>query len=90
MKSHRECNVVGRFLVALIAVVLFARAAGAQAEQAQAAVDELGIEATVEKITDIGRIMEFGVMMTPALVVDGEVKVVGKVPATEEIKQYLA
>ncbi len=59
------------------------------AEQAQAAVDELGIEATVEKITDINVITGFGVLMTPALVVDGEVKVVGKVPPVEEIKKLL-
>ena len=56
----------------------------------EAAVGELGIEATVEKITDITRITEFGVMMTPALAIDGEVKVVGKVPSVEEIKQLLA
>ena len=60
------------------------------AEEAEAAVKELGIEATVEKITDINQIMDFGVMMTPALAVDGEVKVVGKVPSAEEIKEFLA
>jgi len=58
-------------------------------EHAETAVKELGIEASVEKITDITQITDFGVMMTPALVVDGEVKVVGKVPSTEEIKQML-
>lgn len=56
----------------------------------EAAVDELGIEAAVEKITDINAITGFGVMMTPALAVDGEVKVVGKVPSVDEIKQLLA
>jgi small redox-active disulfide protein 2 len=60
------------------------------AEQAQAAVDELGIEAEIEKITDIMEITNFGVMATPALAVDGQVKVVGKVPSTEEIKQMLS
>jgi len=59
-------------------------------EQAEAAVAELGIEATVEKIEDINVITGFGVMMTPALVIDGEVKVVGKVPSVEEIKKLLA
>ena len=59
-------------------------------EQAEAAVKELGIEATVEKIEDINVITGFGVMMTPALVIDGEVKVVGKVPSVEEIKKLLA
>jgi small redox-active disulfide protein 2 len=56
---------------------------------AEEAVAELGIDATVEKVTDIMEITDFGVMMTPALVVDGEVKVVGKVPSTEEIKELL-
>lgn len=60
------------------------------AEEAEAAVKELGIEATVEKITDMNRIMDFGVLMTPALAVDGEVKVAGKVPSAEEIKEFLA
>lgn len=59
-------------------------------EHAEAAAKELGIEATVEKISDIGQITSFGVMMTPALVIDGEVKVVGKVPSTDEIKQLLS
>ena len=58
-------------------------------ENADAAVKELGIEATVEKISDIMEITNFGVMMTPALAVDGEVKVVGKVPSVEEIKKLL-
>jgi len=58
-------------------------------ENADAAVEELGIEATVEKISDITKITDFGVMMTPALVVDGEVKVVGRVPSVEEIKEFL-
>ena len=60
------------------------------AENVQTAVDELGIEAEVEKIADIGRIMELGVMMTPALVVDGQVKISGKVPSLDEIKQFLS
>ena len=59
------------------------------AEQAQAAVDESGVEAKVEKITDIMQITSFGVMATPAVAIDGEVKSVGKVPSTEEIKRWL-
>jgi len=59
-------------------------------KHAEEAVKESGEEATVEKITDINVIVGFGVMTTPALVVDGEVKVVGKVPSVEEIKQLLA
>lgn len=54
------------------------------------AVDELNLECNIEKITDIQKIMEYGVMMTPALVVDGEVKVSGKVPSVEEIKKILS
>jgi small redox-active disulfide protein 2 len=59
------------------------------AENTEAAVRALGDEYELEKVTDINEIMKFGVMMTPALVVDGEVKVVGKVPSQEEIKNLL-
>jgi small redox-active disulfide protein 2 len=59
-------------------------------KNAQAAVAELGIEAAVEKVTDIEQILEFEVLMTPALAVDGKVKSVGKVLSTEEIKAILA
>ena len=55
------------------------------AENAEAAAKGLGIEYEIEKITDINEIMEFGVMMTPALVVDGQVVAVGKVPPPGEI-----
>ena len=58
-------------------------------ENAESAVAELGVEASVEKISDIDVITGFGVMMTPALVIDGEVKAVGKVCSTDEIKQLL-
>jgi small redox-active disulfide protein 2 len=54
------------------------------------AAKEAGIEYTLEKVTDIKDIMKFGVMMTPGLVVDGVVKVVGKVPSAEEIKKHLS
>jgi len=59
-------------------------------ENTEEAVKELGIEASVEKVTDIMQITSFGVMMTPALVVDDQVKVVGKVPPVDEIKQMLS
>lgn len=59
-------------------------------KNAETAVSELGIEALVEKVTDINVITGFGVMMTPALAIDGEVKVVGRVPASDEIKKLLA
>lgn len=58
-------------------------------KNAEAAVSESGVEATVEKVEDINEITGFGVMMTPALAIDGEVKVVGKVPSPEEIKKLL-
>jgi len=57
---------------------------------AEAAVKALGIEAAVEKVEKIQEIMKFGVMMTPALVVDGEVKSVGKVLSVEEIQKLLS
>lgn len=59
------------------------------AENAQAAAVDLGIEYEIEKVTDINEIMGFGVMMTPALAVDGNVKSVGKVPSVEDIKKIL-
>ena len=58
-------------------------------ENAEAAAKELGIEYEIEKVTDISKIMDFGVMMTPALAVDGEVKVVGKVASVEDIKELI-
>jgi len=58
-------------------------------ENAVAALAELGVQADVEKVSDIQKIMGFGVMMTPALAVDGEVKVVGKVPSVAELKGLL-
>lgn len=59
-------------------------------KNAEQAVRAAGIEARVEKVTDINAIISFGVMMTPALAIDGEVKVVGMVPSPEEIKKLLA
>ena len=56
---------------------------------AEEAVTQSGVEATVEKITDINVITGFGVMMTPALAIDGEVKIVGKVPSPDEIAKLL-
>ena len=58
-------------------------------ENAQAAVQELGIDAQIEKVTDINEIMSFGVMMTPALAIDGRVKSAGKVLSVDEIKQLI-
>ena len=59
------------------------------AENAEAAAKELGIDFELEKVTSITDIMSFGVMMTPALVIDGEVKISGKVPNQEAIKEFL-
>ena len=58
-------------------------------ENTRKAVEELGIEATIEKVTDFKQIMAYGVMKTPALVVDEKVKIMGRVPSAEEIKKYL-
>ena len=59
------------------------------AENAEAAARALGIDYEMEKVTEINEILRFGVMMTPALVVDGEVKAAGKVLNVEEIKELL-
>ena len=59
------------------------------AELTDKAVKELRIDGSIEKVTDIKEIMKFGVMLTPALVVDGQVKAVGKVLSLEEIKSML-
>jgi small redox-active disulfide protein 2 len=59
------------------------------AENTEAAAKALSIEYTIEKVTDISEIMKFGVMITPALVVDGVVKVAGKVPEADAIKAML-
>lgn len=57
---------------------------------AESAVKAAGIEATVEKVDQIADIMKMGVMITPALAVDGVVKSAGKVLSPEEIKKFLA
>jgi small redox-active disulfide protein 2 len=53
------------------------------------AIEELGTHADVEKVEDMQEIINRGVMMTPAVVVDGDVKISGKVPSTDEIKKLL-
>jgi len=60
------------------------------AKLTQQAADQLGIEYEFEKVTDIKEFMKYGMMMTPGLVVDGELKVQGKVPSLDEIKNMLA
>jgi len=58
-------------------------------ENAESAAKELGVAYEIEKVTDINEIMKFGVMITPALAVDGQVKSVGKVISPDEIKKML-
>ena len=53
-------------------------------------VSEMGIDARVEKITDVLRIAEFGVFGTPAVVLDGQVMCSGKVPSKDQVKSWLA
>lgn len=53
------------------------------------ALQELGIEATVEKVESMEEIMVYGIMSTPALVVDEKVKFSGKIPSVKELKKYL-
>ena len=60
------------------------------AENAEAAAKELGIEYEIEKVTRINDIMKMGVMMTPALAIDGDVKIVGKVASSEDIKKMIS
>lgn len=60
------------------------------AENAEAAAKDLGLDYTVGKITDQNQIIDAGVMMTPALMIDGKVKSSGKVLTAEQIKTLLA
>ena len=59
------------------------------AQNAEAAAKQLGLEYELIKVTDINEIMKFGVMMTPALAVDGQVKSVGKSLSLDDIKKIL-
>ncbi len=58
-------------------------------ENAEKAAKEKGVDAQIEKVTDINKIMDFGVMITPSLAIDGEVKSIGKILSVEEIKKLL-
>lgn len=58
-------------------------------ELSRKAAEELGIEFELKKVKDFKDIMEYGVMVTPALVVDGEVKSAGKLPSIEELKRMI-
>jgi small redox-active disulfide protein 2 len=65
------------------------RKCGLLAETAEASAKELGQAYTLEKVTDLNDIAGFGVMFTPALVVDGAVKIAGRVPSPDEMKKLL-
>lgn len=58
-------------------------------ENTRKALKDLNIDAEIEKITDYEKIAEFGIMSTPALVVDGEIKIYGMVPTVTNIKKML-
>ena len=59
-------------------------------DHAEQAARAIGLEYTIEKVTDISAIIAFGVMTTPALAVDGTVKVAGRVPTVDALKDILA
>ena len=59
------------------------------AELTEEAVNELGVSAEIIKVTDINKIIDYGVMVTPALVIDGDVKVTSKIPSKQEITDWI-
>ena len=59
------------------------------AKRTETAAQALGGDFEVEKVSELSKIMAFGIFTTPALVVDGEVKVVGQVPSIDEIKKMI-
>jgi small redox-active disulfide protein 2 len=58
-------------------------------ELVQATIGEMGVQADIIHVQDIKKIMGYGVMTTPALVIDGEVKVAGKIPTAEQVKNWI-
>lgn len=58
-------------------------------ELTEEAVNKLGVSVKIVKVTDINKIIDYGVMVTPALVIDGDVKVAGKMPSKEEITGWI-
>jgi small redox-active disulfide protein 2 len=60
------------------------------AKRVEAAAKELGLEVSIEKITDVNKMMEMGIMVTPGLAIEGVVKSTGHVPTVEAIKALLA
>ena len=53
------------------------------------AVNELNIKAEISKIEDLQKIIDKGIMMTPAVAIDGEIKILGRVPSTQDVKKIL-
>lgn len=60
------------------------------ADHVERAARELGLDYELEKVTELERILEFGVVATPALAIDGEIRVFGHVPSTPKLKELLA
>ena len=58
-------------------------------ELAEEAINDLGVSAEIIKVTDINKIIDYGVMVTPALVIDGNIKVTGKIPSKQEITDWI-
>jgi small redox-active disulfide protein 2 len=58
-------------------------------ESVRQAVDEMGLDATVEKVSELTEIMVYGIMSTPGLVVDGQVRLTGRLPKLDELKSIL-
>ena len=59
-------------------------------ENSQAAVKELNVQAEVVKVEDIQKIMDYGIMITPAIAIDGKVKAAGRIPSPDEIKKWIS
>jgi len=59
-------------------------------ELTEKAAKELGIDYRIEKVTELNEIMDFGVMVTPALAVDGKIMITGKIPKIDDIKKVLS
>ena len=58
-------------------------------ELVEKVINKLGVSAEIIKITDINKIIDYGIMVTPALVIDGDVKVVGKIPSKHEVTKWI-
>jgi small redox-active disulfide protein 2 len=59
-------------------------------ENAQSAVKELNVQAEIVKVEDIQKITDYGLMSTPAIAIDGQVKAAGRIPAPDEIKKWIS